>query len=107
MEPGLQHSQSPYRALLLGQSYLQQGKTDKAIATLSAVVGSPHAVPCAHADESLERSKTPLRLSRLSGSSYLRQASNPLNVVIGAHILQQQRNSVQTVDDNVDLTVVE
>lgn len=48
MEPGLQHSQSPYRALLLGQSYLQQGKADKAIATLSAVVGSPHAVPCAH-----------------------------------------------------------
>ncbi len=48
VEAGLQHSSSPFRAVLLGESYLEQGKTDKAVATLRAAVSSPQVVPCAH-----------------------------------------------------------
>jgi len=47
IEAGLRHSSSPFRAVLLGESYLQQGKTDKAVVTLRAAVTSPQVVPCA------------------------------------------------------------
>ena len=47
IEAGLRHSSSPFRAVLLGESYLEQGQTDKAVATLRAAVASPQVVPCA------------------------------------------------------------
>jgi tetratricopeptide (TPR) repeat protein len=47
IEAGLRHSSSPFRAVLLGESYLQQGQTDKAVATLRAAAVSPQVVPCA------------------------------------------------------------
>jgi len=47
IEAGLRHSSSPFRAVLLGESYLQQGQTDKGVSTLGAAAASPQAVPCA------------------------------------------------------------
>src|SRR5208337_1930463 len=47
IEAGLRHSSSPFRAVLLGVSYSQQGQTDKAIATLRAAVQGTQVVPCA------------------------------------------------------------
>jgi tetratricopeptide (TPR) repeat protein len=47
VEAGLQKSKSPFRTVLLGQSYLQQGRVEKAADTLSAVVAGPQAVLCA------------------------------------------------------------
>ncbi|MGA2168147.1 MAG: tetratricopeptide repeat protein [Terracidiphilus sp.] len=47
IEAGLRHSPSPFRGVLLGESYLQQGHTDKAVSTLRAAVASPQVVPCA------------------------------------------------------------
>jgi len=46
-EAGLRHSSSPFRAVLLGESYLQQGQVEKGIATLVAAAASPQTVPCA------------------------------------------------------------
>jgi len=45
-ESDLHHSASPFRTVLLGESFLQQGQLDKGINLLSAVVAGPPAVPC-------------------------------------------------------------
>jgi len=47
-ETALRRSPSPFRAVLLAESYMQQGKTEKAVATLSNVVAKAPVVPCAH-----------------------------------------------------------
>lgn len=60
-EGGLRRTSSPFRAVLLGEAYLEQGKRDKAIATLKTVVNGSSAVPCAHS---------------LLGFAYLRDSQN-------------------------------
>ena len=48
IEGDLRHTASPYRTVLLGESYLQQGQTEKAVAALTAAVAAQPAVPCSH-----------------------------------------------------------
>jgi tetratricopeptide (TPR) repeat protein len=48
IEGDLRRTSSPYRSVLLGESYLQQGQNDRAVATLSAAAAVQPAVPCAH-----------------------------------------------------------
>jgi tetratricopeptide (TPR) repeat protein len=60
-EGGLRHSSSPFRDVLLGEAYLEQGQQDKAIATLKGVVDGPSPVPCARS---------------LLGFAYLRNSKN-------------------------------
>jgi tetratricopeptide (TPR) repeat protein len=48
IEAGIRHSSSPFRAVLLGQSYLQQGQPDKAAAVFTAAAASSQVVPCVH-----------------------------------------------------------
>ena len=47
IEGDLRHTSSRFRAVLLGESYLQQGQAEKAVAILSSAAAQP-AVPCAH-----------------------------------------------------------
>lgn len=47
-EQGLRPTSSPFRQVLLGEAYLEQGQRDKAVATLKAVADGPSTVPCAH-----------------------------------------------------------
>jgi tetratricopeptide (TPR) repeat protein len=60
-EAGLERSSSPFRNVLLGEAYLEQGQRDKAIATLKAVAEGPPTVPCIHS---------------LLGFAYLRDSKN-------------------------------
>jgi tetratricopeptide (TPR) repeat protein len=46
-ESDLHRSASPFRTVLLGESYLQQGQLDKGIGMLSSVVTKSQTVPCA------------------------------------------------------------
>ena len=46
-ESDLHRSASPFRTVLLGQSYIQQGQLDKGISLLSATVATSPAIPCA------------------------------------------------------------
>ena len=46
IEGDLRHSSSPYRTVLLGESYLQQGQAEKAVANLSSAVATQAPVPC-------------------------------------------------------------
>ena len=48
IEGDLRHTSSPFRAVLLGESYLQQGQAEKAVAILSSAAAAQPAVPCAH-----------------------------------------------------------
>ena len=48
IEGALRHAKSSFRAVLLGESYLQQGQAEKAVAVLSSAVAAPPAVACAH-----------------------------------------------------------
>ena len=47
-EEGIRQPSSPFRGVLLGEAYLEQGQRDKAVATLKGVVDGPSEVPCAH-----------------------------------------------------------
>ncbi|HEY2469519.1 MAG TPA: tetratricopeptide repeat protein [Terracidiphilus sp.] len=47
IEGDLRQASSPFRTVLLGESYLQQGQTQKAIATLGTAVAAQPRVPCA------------------------------------------------------------
>jgi tetratricopeptide (TPR) repeat protein len=47
IEGDLRHSSSPYRLVLLGESYLQQGQTQKAVAMLSSAAAAQSPAPCA------------------------------------------------------------
>ena len=60
-EGGLRHSSSPFRGVLLGEAYLEQGQQDKAIATLKGVVDGLSPVPCPRS---------------LLGFAYLRNSKN-------------------------------
>ncbi len=60
-EGGLRHSSSPFRDVLLGEAYSEQGQQDKAIATLKDIVNGSAAVPCSRS---------------LLGFAYLRNAKN-------------------------------
>lgn len=46
-EGDLRHTTSSFRTVLLGESYLQQGQAEKAVATLSIAVTAQPPVPCA------------------------------------------------------------
>lgn len=46
IEGDLRHTGSPFRTVLLGESYLQQGQVEKAVAALSSVVAVHPGVPC-------------------------------------------------------------
>jgi tetratricopeptide (TPR) repeat protein len=48
IEGDLRYTSSPFRAVLLGESYLQQGQAEKAVAILSSAAATQPAVPCAH-----------------------------------------------------------
>ncbi len=48
IEGDLRHTSSPFRAVLLGESYLQQGQDEKAVAVLGTAATAHPAVPCAH-----------------------------------------------------------
>jgi tetratricopeptide (TPR) repeat protein len=48
IEGDLRRSSSPFRTVLLGESYLQQGQAEKAVAVLSSVAAAPPIVPCTH-----------------------------------------------------------
>ncbi len=48
IEGDLRNTSSPYRAVLLGESYLQQGQVEKAVAILGTAAAAQPAVPCAH-----------------------------------------------------------
>jgi tetratricopeptide (TPR) repeat protein len=47
IEGDLRRTSSPFRAVLLGESYLQQGQAEKAVAVLSASSAAQPVVPCA------------------------------------------------------------
>ena len=49
IEGDLRKTSSPFRAVLLGESYLQQGQAEKAVAVLSSAAAAQPGVPCAHA----------------------------------------------------------
>lgn len=59
-EAKLDHA-SPFRDVLLGESYLEQGQTQRGLAVLKAVSEKPSTVPCIHS---------------LVGFAYLRNAQN-------------------------------
>jgi tetratricopeptide (TPR) repeat protein len=48
IETDLRHTSSPFRTVLLAQSYLQQGKTEKAVGTFEGAIASEPKVLCVH-----------------------------------------------------------
>ena len=48
IEGDLRNTSSPFRAVLLGESYLQQGQAEKAVAILGTAAAAQPAVPCVH-----------------------------------------------------------